>query len=198
MTVTGVGPVITVQDLGNPLAASLAESFANSGIDIHLPEFDVYGENLKRLEAVRILPDLSQVSPSNPEVIDFLFMVPGVEPYYCFPEWIRGVAIVASITNPLQREVLREAASAIGQAVTEGTPLPPIDVDFYDDVTEINAAIVGNGEPISWRPLVAFTHGAYWALSFVNSPHKRRGNQSPAEFLKEYMIRSALLAYAPR
>ena len=71
-------------------------------------------------------------------------------------------------------------------------------MDFYDTVRELELSIIDNGEPISWRPIIAFMSGAFWLLSFIKDPYKKHGDRSPLSFVHDKVLDSAVLGYAPR
>jgi hypothetical protein len=197
----GFGPPITVRPsvLLDPTAQTTdVPYYEMMSMERLVPRFDQYGPELKTLSAAVAMPAPDAVAASDPETIDFLFEVPGVEPGLSFEDFIRGAAIATRTIDNRWHNAIRDALISVGQSVIDGGMLPTIDVDFYDSFKVVERTIFANGESVSWKPLIAFTEGAYWLLSFVQSPERRRGSMSPLEFVERRVMLSASLGYVPR
>lgn len=196
---------ITHESFGPPIAASstvemedLLDNYDAYGIARLRPVFEIYENSQKTLIPRSKIPDPSTVSPNDPDSIDLLFEIPGVEPDLSFGDYIRGVAVAGKMLDDSLHATIKSVLMMVAQRVIDGGGLPAIDVQFYDSFKSIETRIFGNGESVSWRPLSAFAQGMYWILSFVPDPHKKRGGFSPFGFVELTLTRSSDLGYIPQ
>lgn len=189
-----VGPVIPVPEAPDHIRATY------EAMSLHrlYPKFIEIPKESKTLPVTKKIPDPETVDASAPEVIGLLYETPGLEPEIAFPDFIRGAAVVAAMVPPEVMPAVKQALLTVAERIINGGELPPIDVQFVNEVREIEQLILTNGETVSWRALLAFMNGAFWLLSFVDSPKKRRGRFSPIQFVDFRLTLSAQLGYTPK
>lgn len=189
-----VGPVIPVPESPDHIRST----YETMSLQRLTPTFVEFSKEAKSLQIVKKIPDPETIDASLPEVISLIYETPGLEPEIAFPDFIRGAAIVAAITLPDMMDGVKAALLAVAERIINGGELPAIDAQFVSEVREIEKAILDNGETVSWRSLLAFMNGAFWLLSFVDSPKRRRGKFSPLEFVDFRLTLSAQLGYTPK
>lgn len=191
-------PTNVMRVAASPPVAVPEPEFERMSLDRMRPVYHPFPSEWKQLRVIKKLPDdpLS-LSPNDPAVVDLLYEVPGYEPDLGFTYFLRGAALAALITDPTQHENVRAILQACGERVIHGGGLPELDGTFFGDVYQITHAIFANGEPITWRPLLAFTVGCYWLLSYMQEPDKKRGKQTPRVWIKDLVLLYAELMYVP-
>lgn len=182
------GPAVSVPEAG----------FEHMALDRIRPRFLTFTAEQHQIEALDLLPpDPITVSPSDPQVVDLLFETPGDEPDLGFKYFIHGAAVLALITKPAYHPAIKAALAAVGTRVIQGAGLPELDGDLFGDVHCCLHAIMNNGEPISWRGLIAFMTGAYWLLSYIRDNNTPRGAWTPRTWTRELIETYAGLMYTP-
>lgn len=189
-----VGPVIAVPEAPD----HVREAYDTMSLNRLYPKFVEFPKASKTLPVTKKIPDPETVDASAPEVISLIYETPGLEPEIAFPDFVRGAAVVAAIVPEEVMPAVKAALLSVAERVINGGEIPAIDVLFVNEVREMEKTIISNGEPVSWRPLLAFMNGAFWMLSFVDSPKRRRGRFSPLEFVDFRLTLSAQLGYTPK
>lgn len=189
-----VGPVIPVPEAPDHIKSS----YETMSLQRLYPTFVEFSKGAKTLLVTKKIPDPETVDASSPEVIGLIYETPGLEPEIAFPDFVRGAAVVAALVPPEMMDGVKAALLAVAERIINGGELPALDVQFVTEVREIEKTILGNGETVSWRPLLAFMNGAFWILSFIESPKRRRGKFSPLEFVEFRLTLSAQLGYTPK
>lgn len=174
-----------------------ADEYEALGIARLRPTFIEYPRELKTLPAVRSISDPQEASTSLPEIVSILFETPAVEPALQFDAFIRGAAVVALMIDPERIGQIKTALQQVAERVINGADLPPVDEHFRQPVALAERTIFGNSEPMSWSRLLAFAQGAYWLLSFIEAPQRKRGKHSPMQFVEILVNHWAVLAYLP-
>lgn len=191
-----VGPGIAT------LPSSFKDEYKFGGFEEIRPRIVEYSkEDRKAIQvckALKSIPDPDSVTFSDPELISFLQSTPQQEPVVAFRSFVEGVAVAAAVLDREGFSRIQSALSVVADHVQTSQVLPSLDAAYAKDLTEVESAVFENGEVMSWKNLLAFAWGAYWLLTFVEQPMKRRGKFSPASFVKEISIRSAKLGYTPR
>jgi len=186
-----------LEGYGPAIAASHQDEYSSVGLEALRPSFDVYPPGARALAVADRVPDPRSVSPEDPESIDVLRAVPAVEPALAFRSYAVGVALASRAVAEEHRGALREALVAAAERAIAGGGLPALDVGLYDDFVDLERRIFANGEPLSWRPLLAFAQGAFWTLSLMSDPRRSRGWGSPLEFVRALVSSAAELGYVP-
>lgn len=189
-----VGPVIPVPEAPD----YVKDAYETMNLQRLYPTFIELPKTVKTLPVVKKIPDPETVDASAPEIISLVYETPGLEPEIAFTDFIRGAAVVAAIVPPEKLLAVKDALLAVAERIIGGGELPPIDVQFVTEVREVEKTILANGESVSWRALLAFMNGAFWLLSFIDSPKRRRGKFSPTEFVDFRLTLSAQLGYTPK
>jgi len=190
--VRAVGPAITAQD------ASIVSEYAAMGMERLRPRFSRYVDGTKVLRPVKKIADPETFEPGDPDTISLMFEIPPVEEDVSFTDFVRGVVMVSSMLEPGQLDPIKESCTAVAQRIINSGSLPTIDEDFAEAMHAHEVDIFTNGEATSWRSLMAYAYGAYWLLSFVASPSKRRGRFSPMDVVSFLVTKAAQLGYVPR
>lgn len=142
--------------------------------------------------------DVTGVSFTLPEVVAVWFgSYTGAEQTIGFPDIVKGVGCAAYAVEMDQISKVQALVEELAKAVGEGSDPPSVDARFAAEVKECLDAIFANGEPVSYRSLLAFMIGAFWLLGFVRDPERRRGRLSPVDFVKGMVVHYAQLAYLP-
>jgi hypothetical protein len=189
-----VGPIIPVPEAPD----HIRDAYEALSLQRLYPRFTEFPKEAKTLLVTSKIPDPETVDSSSPEIISLIFEIPGTEPEVAFPEFVRGAAVVAAMVPAEVLTAVKAALLEVAERVIGGGELPSIDIQFVTEVREIERAIISNGETVSWRPLLAFMCGAFWLLSFVDAPKRRRGRFSPIEFVDFRLTLSAQLGYTPK
>lgn len=189
-----IGPVIPVPEAPD----YIRDQYSAMSLDRLYPKFVEFPKGAKTLPVTKKIPDPETVDASAPEVIGLIYETPGLEPEIAFPDFVRGAAVVAAIVPQEVMPGVKAALLEVAERIINGGELPAIDVQFASSVREIEQTILTNGETVSWRSLLAFMGGAFWMLSFVDSPKRRRGRFSPLEFVDFRLTLSAQLGYTPK
>jgi hypothetical protein len=143
------------------------------------------------------VPKAKDASFTLPEVIEVWFeSYTGAEPSLNFPDFIKGVACVAQAVEPTDIGLVKDAVRELATRVANGDGLPALDTEFGDPVRRGFEQILANGEPMSWRSLMAFLLGSYWLLGFIGEPAKKRGH-TPRKFVEGYIEHYASLGFLP-
>lgn len=191
---TGVGPSIPAKEA----SPELKEAWNTLNMERLKPKFIQYESSLKVLDTLKKIPDPENVRPTDPESIDMLFEIPGVEPEIAFQDFVRGAAVVACILEENSGNFVRQALQMVAQRIVQGGELPAIEQDFYNELIDIQTITVNNGEPVSWRSILSYSLGAFWMLSYIKNPRKKRGQYSPLDFVDRVIVTAAQLGYVPR
>lgn len=189
-----IGPVIPVPEAPDYIKAA----YDAMSLQRLYPTFMDFPRGAKNLRVTKKIPDPETVDASLPEIIGLMNETPGLEPEIAFQDFIRGAAVVAIMVPPEAMEGVKSALLAVAERIIQGGELPAIDVQFVNEVREIERTILSNGESVSWRALLAFMNGAFWMLSFVDGPKRKRGRFSPLEFVDFRLTLSAQLGYTPK
>lgn len=197
---TGYGPSVGAQIITPPEEVEEKDNiYTEYNLERLAPIFDLYDGDLihilKSADKNEFPQDPSEMSASRPEVIDFMFEVPGVEPDLSFRDFIKGAAMASLLVDPAYREGVKAAATAVGERVINGGELPALSIDFYDEVMALEEKLFANGEPVSWMPLLSFMRGAFWVLGFMISPKGKVGKYSPLSMLVAVCEDSINLGY---
>lgn len=191
-----VGPGIAT------LPSSYEDQYKFGGFSEIRPRIvDYSDEDRKGIQVCRVLkkiPDPASVTFSDPDLIQFLQGTPQHEPVVSFRSFVEGVAVAAAALDREDFPTIQKALTKVADHVTTNQVLPSIDSNYAKDLSEVEEAVFGNGEMMSWKNLLAFAWGAYWLLTFVQNPTKKRGRYSPATFVKGAVLRAAELGYTPR
>ncbi len=143
--------------------------------------------------------DVTGVSYTLPDVVSIWFdAYAGAEPTINFTDIIQGVGCAAFMLEPDEIPRVKGLIEALALQIGEGSNPPSINGGFADEVKNCLQTIFNNNEPISARPLMAFTIGTFWLLGFVDQPKRRRGGVSPLGFITELVQHYARLAYLPQ
>lgn len=164
------------------------------------PRTVVMDESLKLLKTKDLLPNPKLVSPVDPEIVDYWYVIPGVEPSVGFEDFIRGVACTSLLAKPEYQQAIHAVLMTVAERVTQTGQLPAIDAAFAPHVERSMQIILSNEEPTGWRGLLAFMQGAYWILGFIENPFEARGKGglSPIDFVDGMLAYFGPLGYAPR
>jgi len=151
------------------------------------------------LRARRELMEPAAVSYTMPDVTAVWFeSFTGAEPTLNYPDFVKGVSCAALGVELDDIELVKGTIRLLSERVMAGGDLPPLDTRFGPAVKECYAVILANGEPISWRGLMAYTLGAFWLLGFIINPTKRIGKRrSPLEFVQGFIEYYGRLGYMP-
>jgi len=165
-----------------------------------VPKFTKVGDQFRVLDAARTLPNVKDVSFSDPEVVSIYFnSYGGAEPALEFRSFTKGVAAGAFIIREDQRDRLPQAIETLAAAVMDGAQIPPINDEFQERIQHVVEAIFSNNEPVSWRPLLAFTNGVFWMLGFLKEPFVKTENQiTPVTWCQALCERYAALGHLPQ
>lgn len=143
------------------------------------------------------IPDPRKITISDPDLLPLVQNSPRQEPTIAFPEFVRGVAACAGMIDRRFFHSIQQVLDQISASIDTNTKLPPIDSEFAEDLSEIERAIFENGEPMSWRALIAFTRGVFFLMTFVENPKKKKGKWSAASYAKALCLHAAQNAYLP-
>ena len=149
-----------------------------------------------RPRAILMAPE--DVSYTMPDVTAVWFETfTGAEPTLNFPDFVKGVSCAALGVELDDVELVKGTIRMLAERVMVGGSLPPLDIRFGPAVQQCYTTILANGEPISWRALMAFTLGAFWLLGFVVNPMKKIRKRSSLDFVREFVEYYAQLGYLP-
>lgn len=168
------------------------------GLEGLSPKVIVMSDDLKLLKTKDLLPDPKEATPSDPEIVDYWYVIPGVEPSVGFEDFIQGVACTSLIARPEYQVAIHAVLMSVAERVIQTGSLPAMDSAFASHIERAIQIILSNEEPTSWRGLLAFAHGAYWILGFFENPFERRGKFSPVEYVDTMLAHFAPLGYTPR
>lgn len=192
---TGSGPIISALPETDDQKLTY-EAYELGGLR---PKVHKYGDEVRVLEAARRFPAPAEASPSAPEVVSFMFEIPGVVPEISWEDFVKGAACASAIVRPEFYPGIKEALGKVAERVIAGGQLPAIDVSFAPEMIECQTKIFQNGEASSWRPLLSFMQGAFWLLTFVKDPkRKKSAGISPLAWTEEMVGTFSQLAYVPR
>jgi hypothetical protein len=99
--------------------------------------------------------------------------------------------------EPVQLDSIKEAVRILAEKVLAGSGFPRLDVRFAGDIRECLAVIFANGEPMSWRPLLAFCLGMFWLIGFIVDVDKPLGKLTPAAYCRRVAMHYGALSYLP-
>lgn len=191
---TGAGPVISAL----PETREMSTAFEMMELRRLKPQVFRYDGTQRVLDTIRRFPDPTQASPTAPEVIGMVYETPGVVPELAWEDFVKGAACVANIIAEPYREGVAAGVKQLGEHMIAGGDLPDLDVLFSLEILECLDRIFTNGEPASWRRLIAFLHGAFWVLTYVKDPKKKRSGVSPLDWTTKVVGTFAELAYIPQ
>lgn len=166
-----------------PALGDSARLMASMGLEHMAPTFEVFEESTRILDPATSLGSPKDASFSDPEVTNIWFeSYGGVEPTIEFSAFVKGVATAAFVVAPEQRERLIALVQGLTEHVIQtGDAKPPaIDRAFEEPTMTCIEAAFANNEPISWRQLMAFIEGAFWALGFVRATNVKIGKGKTA------------------
>jgi hypothetical protein len=191
-----LGPAVS----GIPLDTVALRAIENSELERLIPRFYNRAElGVEQFLGANIeLSKNAEASFTLPEVVEVWFeSYTGAEPALSFPDFVKGVGCAAQAVNPADIGMVKAMVRELSTRVAQGAGLPTLDEAFVDQVRGCFEAILSNGEPISWRGLMAFTVGAFWLLGFIGPSHPKRGMQSPLAFVEGFVRQYAALGYLP-
>lgn len=170
--------------------------------DLHpfVPTYEVLDEVNRVLDPAATLPSVKEVSFSDPEVVALYFQsYGGAEPALAFEGFLKGVVAASFIVDPSQRHALSFAVEGLAAAVMQGAGIPSVGEEFEERVRHCVEAVFSNNEPTSWRNLLAFTIGAFWALGFLKRPFEKVENEiAPVTWVQALVERYAQLGHLPQ
>lgn len=149
------------------------------------PKVYQYDKSVGVLPTVARFPNASEASPALPEVVQYTQEMPAVDAGIDFPSFMRGVACVALIVPPEHHGHIGQAVEALAVRLMNGGELPALSMQYQDELRASEQYIFGNGEPITYRRLLAFMQGAFWLLTFIQDPRRKRHGVSPADYVAE-------------
>jgi hypothetical protein len=191
-----LGPAVS----GVPLDSVALRAIENSELERLIPRFYDRAElGVEQFLAANTeLSKDAEASFTLPEVVEVWFeSYTGAEPALNFPDFVKGVGCAAQAVSPASIETVKAMVRELATRVSQGAGLPTLDAEFGDQVRGCFEAILSNGEPISWRGLMAFTIGAFWLIGFVGPSRAKRGMQSPLSFVEGFVRQYAALGYLP-
>lgn len=169
-------------------------------LDVLLPRFyDAEEAGIEPfLGPARTLGDPKGVTYTLPEVLDIWFETyTGAEPMLNFQDFVKGAACAAYAVDPAELGAVKQVIQELARQVNDGAGLPRLDARFADSIRQGLATIFANGEAVSWRPLVAFTLGAYWLLGFIE--RAAASEESAARgFVEAFTRHFGALGYTPQ
>lgn len=196
MTKTAAGPTIRAQDFQPDLGAIL-ESYNLTQLK---PKVSHFSDEVRVMVTKNPIPDPKTINMNLPEILDFQWTIPGVEPTLAFTDFIAGVACVTMIVPEEYQPAIKQALTEGASRVLDTGALPTLDADFLRSIETGVSQIMANGEPISWRGFLAFLQGAYWLLGFIERPYDKRskGGLSPLEFVELLISHNAPFGFIPK
>ncbi len=189
--------------LGPPISAfpeidNYDEVLANYSLEPLKPRVTAYPDRYL-LKANDIFPNPKEVSPTDVDIISYMFDIPGVEPQLGFGDYIKGVACASQIAPLAAQEALKAALMTVAVRVVDQGELPSLSGEFTGYIQKAVHVILNNNEPSGWRGLLAFMQGAYWLLGFIDQPFAQKGKRiAPVEFVDLMVTHYSQLGYVPR
>lgn len=170
-------------------------------LDALKPKVMPYPDRLGVIPTTDPLPNPHDASSTAPEVIEFSFVVPGVEPTLSFMDYIRGAACTSMMLPQEYHQAVIAALGEVANRVVNFGELPPLNEKFNMYIETNIRSIFTNNEPNSWQGLLAFMQGSYWLLGYIERPTEKRlkGNKlSPLDFVDSMITHFAQLGFVPR
>lgn len=187
-----------------PAYGDAAKLMASMGLEHMAPIFEAFEDSVRVLAPATSLGAPKDASYSDPEVVNIWFeSYGGVEPTIEFAAFVKGVATASFVVAQPDRERLIALVQGLTEHVMQsGDARPPaIDRLFEEPVMTCIEATFANNEPISWRALMAFLEGAFWALGFVRDPTVRigkgKGALTPVAWVHRLCEHYAQLGHLP-
>lgn len=151
------------------------------------------------LRARDVFCEPKEVTPTDVDIISYLFDIPGVEPQLGFQDYIKGVACASFIAPVEAQEAIKAALMTVAMRVVDQGELPALSGEFTGYIQKSVHVIVNNNEPSGWRGLLAFMQGAYWLLGFIDQPFNPKGKRiAPVDFVDIMVTHYSQLGYVPR
>lgn len=188
------GPEITTP----PEDAQISMVYESFNLHQLRPTVFPFDKGLQVLDTLTQLPKPEEASSTLPEVVGIIYETPITDPIVAFDSYVRGVACAALILPPEAHPFVKSAVLAVAERLQNAGDLPPIALEFQEELRTAERAIFRNGEPISFRSLLAFMQGSYWLLGFVKSPRKKRRGVSPVDYVDGLIKHWAALCFVPQ
>lgn len=166
-----------------PAYGDATRLMVGEGLEHMAPTFEAFEDSVRILDPATSLGVPKDASYSDPEVVNIWFeSYGGVEPTMEFEAFVKGVATASFVVAQPQRERLIALVQSLTEHVIQtGDARPPaIDRQFEEPVMTCIEATFANNEATSWRRLLAFIEGAFWALGFVRDTSVRIGKGKTA------------------
>lgn len=179
MKFDSAGPVITTI----PEAPEISAIYEQFELRRYQPSVYPFGKEIQVFDA-KAIPNPKEVSSTLPDIVGLL-AAPVSDPSGEFDSFVRGVACVALLIATEQHSVINVGIEHVGERLLNTGEMPPVSLEFQDEIKAVERAIFRNGEPLSFGRCLMFMQGAYWMLGFIKNPRKRIKGKSPAEYAKE-------------